>query len=235
MKNLFLSLILALIVLASPAQAETYDQAQGKSYQQAWEEGPPLTKAQLRAWVSLAATSVFDFSYENYEEQKHANKKFFTTLGYPSFYSALETSRMQEIITEHKQTVSGYILAIPRIHPPILKNERYQWQVDMVFAVAYETEKSITTQKLRVFMTVSEKDNISELDLDDELSLFEGVGIRKWVAKPVKDDDFVCEILEANAKEAQEQETIDDLQDENQSLKDRLQGLLDYIQSGSKE
>ncbi|MDH5721745.1 MAG: DotI/IcmL family type IV secretion protein [Alphaproteobacteria bacterium] len=235
MKKIILITLLTLIVFPSIGKADTYDQKQGKSYQKTWSEGPPVSKAQFKAWVSLAASNVFDFSYKNYEERKQENQKFFTTLGYTSFYNALESAKIIELITEKKQTVSGYLLTAPRISPPILKNERYLWEVDFVFAVTYETEDSVTTQKLRVFMTVSEMENADEIIINDELSLFDLIGIRKWVAEPIANsDNFVCEEIHAKAEDVKEQE-IDQLENENQSLKKRLQGLLDYIQTGSQK
>ena len=233
MKNILLITLLIFMILPSSGKADNYDQKQGKSYQNTWEKGPPISQAQFKAWITLAASNIFDFSYENYQERKLENKKYFTTLGYLSFYKALESAKILNLITDSKQTVSGYLLEAPRISPPILKHERYLWEVDFIFAVTYETESSITTQKLRVFMTVSEKENADEITIHDELSLFDLIGVRKWVAEPLN-NDVVCEKIQANAKDNKKQE-LDQLENENQSLKDRLQRLLDYIQSGSKK
>tara|TARA_B100001093_G_C26693283_1_gene955751 strand:- start:42 stop:746 length:705 start_codon:yes stop_codon:yes gene_type:complete len=234
MKNIvFIIFVITALFSSLEGKAETYDQKQGKNYQEIWAEGPPVSDAQLRAWLSLASTSVFDFSHKNYEDRQQENKKFFTTLGYMSFYNALKEAKLYDLITEKKQTISGYLLSPPKISKPILKNEGFLWEVDMVYAIVYENETSVTTQKLRVFVTVTQKEDAKDYETGDDLSPLEVLGIRKWVAEPMHEGLYVCSETETQLSH-NENDKIDELQSENKSLRQRLEELLDYVQPASK-
>ncbi len=119
---------------------------------------------EVSKFVFEAATEIMSFGFENYDERKLQNKKYFTDDGYKSFYKAMNASRIPETIATNKRVI------FPRIKcdPFVRKFDNEKWTAIFPLALSYVSGQKLLRQQLIVELYIAKTLN--------------GFGIVQWIA-----------------------------------------------------
>jgi len=133
-----------------------------------------LSAPALMSWVAQACTEVMTFGFNDYRRRLQEASRNFTRRGWDSFTSALEASRIIEMVEANQQVVN----AVPSGAPVLLSQGafagRYQWRIQLPLVLTYQSgdrrqDKRMVVQVLVVRVPRLESSN--------------GVGIEQWVAR----------------------------------------------------
>lgn len=136
---------------------------------------PNLSTPALMSWVAQAATEVMTFGFNDYRRRLQEASRNFTRRGWESFTSALQRSRIIEMVEANQQVVTS----APR-GAPVLQSEgavagRYQWVVQVPLVVTYQSGQRTKNDNLLVTVVVV---RVPRLETPN------GVGIEQWIAVP---------------------------------------------------
>ena len=135
---------------------------------------PNLSVPALMSWSAQAATEVMTFGFNDYKRRLQQASRNFTRLGWVSFTSALEKSRIIEMVETNQQVVSAAPASAPVLISEGLVNGRYQWQVQIPLVVTYQAGSSVRSDKLLVTLLLV---RVPKLESPN------GVGIEQWIAR----------------------------------------------------
>ncbi|GJL85718.1 MAG: type IV secretion system protein IcmL [Micavibrio sp.] len=136
---------------------------------------PNLSTPALMSWVAQACTEVMTFGFNDYRRRLQEASRNFTRKGWDSFTTALQKSRIIEMVETNQQVVT----AAPQ-GAPILVSEseiagRYQWIVELPLIVTYQSGSKTRSDSLLVSVVVV---RVPRLESPN------GVGIEQWIAIP---------------------------------------------------
>lgn len=135
---------------------------------------PNLSVPALMSWSAQAATEVMTFGFNDYKRRLQQASRNFTRLGWVSFTSALEKSRIIEMVEANGQVVSAAPASAPILLSEGVVNGRYQWQVQVPLVVTYQAGSSVRDDKMLVTLLLV---RVPKLESPN------GVGIEQWIAR----------------------------------------------------
>lgn len=135
---------------------------------------PNLSVPALMSWSSQAATEVMTFGFNDYKRRLQQSSRNFTRSGWVSFTSALEKSRIIEMVEANRQVVSAAPSSAPILISEGPVNGRYQWQVQVPLVVTYQAGAAIRDDKMLVTLLIV---RVPKLESPN------GVGIEQWIAR----------------------------------------------------
>ena len=135
---------------------------------------PNLSVPALMSWSAQAATEVMTFGFNDYKRRLQQASRNFTRLGWVSFTSALEKSRIIEMVEANGQVVSAAPASAPILISEGIVNGRYQWQVQVPLVVTYQAGSSVRDDKMLVTLLLV---RVPKLESPN------GVGIEQWIAR----------------------------------------------------
>ena len=135
---------------------------------------PNLSIPALMSWSAQAATEVMTFGFNDYKRRLQQASRNFTRLGWVSFTSALEKSRIIEMVETNGQVVSAAPASAPILISEGVVNGRYQWQVQVPLVVTYQAGSSVRDDRMLVTLLLV---RVPKLESPN------GVGIEQWIAR----------------------------------------------------
>lgn len=135
---------------------------------------PNLSVPALMSWSAQAATEVMTFGFNDYKRRLQEASRNFTRVGWVSFTSALEKSRIIEMVETNQQVVSAAPASSPILVSEGLVAGRYQWRVQVPLVVTYQAGASVRSDKLMINLLIV---RVPKLESQN------GVGIEQWVAR----------------------------------------------------
>lgn len=135
---------------------------------------PNLSVPALMSWSAQAATEVMTFGFNDYKRRLQQASRNFTRLGWVSFTSALEKSRIIEMVEANGQVVSAAPASAPILISEGVVNGRYQWMVQVPLVVTYQAGSSVRDDKMLVTLMLV---RVPKLESPN------GVGIEQWIAR----------------------------------------------------
>ena len=135
---------------------------------------PNLSVPALMSWSAQAATEVMTFGFNDYKRRLQQASRNFTRLGWVSFTSALEKSRIIEMVEANGQVVSAAPASAPILISEGVVNGRYQWQVQVPLVVTYQAGSSVRDDRMLVTLLLV---RVPKLESPN------GVGIEQWIAR----------------------------------------------------
>jgi intracellular multiplication protein IcmL len=136
---------------------------------------PNLSIPALMSWSAQAATEVLTFGFNDYKRRLQEASRNFTRVGWASFTTALEKSRIIEMVEANKQVVSASPTSAPVLVEEGLVNGRYQWQIQVPMVITYQAGSATRSDHLLVSLTIV---RVPKLESPN------GVGIEQWIASP---------------------------------------------------
>jgi intracellular multiplication protein IcmL len=134
---------------------------------------PNLSTPALMSWTAQASTEVMTFGFNDYRRRLQEASRNFTKIGWASFTSALEKSRIIEMVEAKQQVVTAAPRSAPILISEGLQNGRYQWQVEMPLVVTYQAGSQTRADNLLLTLLIV---RVPKLESPN------GVGIEQWVA-----------------------------------------------------
>ncbi len=135
---------------------------------------PNLSTPALMSWSAQAATEVMTFGFHDYRRRLQEASRNFTRTGWASFTTALERSRIMEMVQANQQVVTAAPRSAPVLVSEGLVNGRYQWQVEIPMVITYAAGSQTRADNLLVTLLIV---RVSKLESPN------GVGIEQWVAQ----------------------------------------------------
>lgn len=135
---------------------------------------PNLSVPALMSWSAQAATEVMTFGFNDYKRRLQQASRNFTRLGWVSFTSALEKSRIIEMVEANGQVVSAAPASAPILISEGIVNGRYQWQVQVPLVVTYQAGSSVRDDRMLVTLLLV---RVPKLESPN------GIGIEQWIAR----------------------------------------------------
>lgn len=136
---------------------------------------PNLSTPALMSWTAQAATEVMTFGFHDYRRRLQEASRNFTKVGWASFTTALEKSRIIEMVEANQQVVTAAPRSAPILISEGLQNGRYQWQVELPIVVTYQAGSQNRADNLLLTLLIV---RVPKLESPN------GVGIEQWVAVP---------------------------------------------------
>lgn len=136
---------------------------------------PNLSTPALMSWTAQASTEVMTFGFNDYRRRLQEASRNFTKIGWASFTSALEKSRIIEMVEANQQVVTAAPRSAPILISEGLQNGRYQWQVELPIVVTYQAGSQTRADNLLLTLLIV---RVPKLESPN------GVGIEQWVAVP---------------------------------------------------
>lgn len=135
---------------------------------------PNLSVPALMSWSAQAATEVMTFGFNDYKRRLQEASRNFTRSGWASFTTALEKSRIIEMVEANQQVVSAAPSSAPVLISEGLSKGRYQWQVQVPLVITYQAGASVRSDNLLVTLLIV---RVPKLESSN------GVGIEQWLAQ----------------------------------------------------
>ncbi len=136
---------------------------------------PNLSTPALMSWTAQAATEVMTFGFHDYRRRLQEASRNFTRIGWASFTSALEKSRIMEMVEANQQVVTAAPRSAPVLVSEGVVDGRYQWQVEVPMVITYQAGSQTRADNLILTLLIV---RVSKLESPN------GVGIEQWVAQP---------------------------------------------------
>ena len=133
-----------------------------------------LSAPALMSWVAQSTTEVMTFGFSDYHRRLQEASRNFTRRGWDSFTSALEASRIIEMVEANQQVVSAAPRGAPIIQWEGLSQGRYQWIVQIPLVLTYQSGDRKQTKNMLVKVVIV---RVPRLESPN------GVGIEQWIAE----------------------------------------------------
>ena len=170
-------LILTLLVYIQTSQPQDRyfaTTADGRIMQMTPLDQPNMDAPALLSWVASAASDVMTFNYTDYQRRLQQSSKHFTKVGWETFASALQRSRIIDSVTAQNQMVS----AQPKTAPVLIQEGplggKYRWVVSMPLIVNYKGVTASRQDTLQLSLVI---ERVAALENPN------GVGIAQWIAQ----------------------------------------------------
>ncbi len=136
---------------------------------------PNLSTPALMSWAAQSATEVMTFGFHDYRRRLQEASRNFTRIGWASFTSALDKSRIMEMVEANQQVVTAAPRSAPILISEGLVDGRYQWQVEIPMVITYQAGSQTRADNLVITLLIV---RVSKLESPN------GVGIEQWIAQP---------------------------------------------------
>lgn len=136
---------------------------------------PNLSTPALMSWVAQAATEVMTFGFNDYRRRLQEASRNFTRRGWESFTSALQRSRIIEMVEANQQVVTAAPRGAPVLQSEGLVAGRYQWVVQVPLVVTFQSGSRTSNNSMLITVVVA---RVPRLETPN------GVGIEQWIAAP---------------------------------------------------
>lgn len=136
---------------------------------------PNLSTPALMSWVAQAATEVMTFGFNDYRRRLQEASRNFTRRGWESFTSALQRSRIIEMVETNQQVVTAAPQGAPVLQSEGVVAGRYQWVVQVPLVVTYQSGNRTKNDNLLISVVIV---RVPRLETPN------GVGIEQWIAGP---------------------------------------------------
>lgn len=136
---------------------------------------PNLSTPALMSWVAQSATEVMTFGFNDFRRRLQEASRNFTRTGWESFTSALQKSRIIEMVEANQQVVTAAPQGAPILQSEGLSNGRYQWIVQLPMVVTYQAGARTRSDSLLITLVIV---RVPRLESPN------GVGIEQWIAVP---------------------------------------------------
>lgn len=136
---------------------------------------PNLSTPALMSWVAQATTEVMTFGFNDYKRRLQEASRNFTKTGWESFTTALQRSRIIEMVDQNQQVVTAAPQGAPILQQEGIVQGRYQWIVQVPMALTYQSGSQTRSDYLMITVVVV---RVSRLESPN------GVGIEQWIAVP---------------------------------------------------
>lgn len=123
---------------------------------------PVLTNNFITQWAGMTATSIFNLSFSDYQQQLASLHPHFTDAGWDKLTSALKSSGMIDEVVNNRLILSAVISAPPVVLSEVIINGRFTWRVQMLVLVTY-TSPSQQTQ--RTYVVTMDVQRVPTLDV----------------------------------------------------------------------
>lgn len=134
---------------------------------------PNLSTPALMSWVAQASTEVMTFGFNDYRRRLQESSRNFTRKGWESFTSALQKSRIIEMVEASQQVVTAAPAGAPILESEGLVAGRYQWIIQLPLVLTYQSGSLTKSDNLLVTVVVV---RVPRLESPN------GVGIEQWIA-----------------------------------------------------
>lgn len=134
---------------------------------------PNLSTPALMSWVAQSAAEVYTYGHHDYRRRLQEASRLFTRTGWESFTTALEASKVMDVLRENQQVVTAAPGGAPIILSEGVVNGRYEWMVELPLHVTYQAGAKRTSRTLQVRMVIVRV---------EQLESPHGVGINQWIA-----------------------------------------------------
>ncbi len=135
---------------------------------------PNLSVPALMSWSAQAATEVMTFGFNDYKRRLQEASRHFTRAGWAGFTTALEKSRIIEMVETNQQVVSAAPASAPILVSEGIVNGRYEWQVQVPLVITYQAGASVRSDRLTINIVIV---RVPKLESSN------GVGIEQWIAQ----------------------------------------------------
>ncbi len=135
---------------------------------------PNLSTPALMSWVAQACTEVMTFGFSDYRRRLQEASRNFTRRGWDSFTTALEASRIIEMVEANQQVVNAAPSGAPILQSHGEFAGRYQWIIELPLALTYQSGDRRQMKTMLVTVVVV---RVPRLESPN------GVGIEQWVAQ----------------------------------------------------
>ncbi len=136
---------------------------------------PNLSTPALMSWVAQSTTEVMTFGFNDYRRRFQTASRNFTRKGWESFSSALQKSRIIELVETNQQVVTAAPQGAPILESEGLYAGRYQWVVQIPMVLTYQSGSRMRSDSLLVTLVVVRRPRLESPN---------GVGIEQWIAVP---------------------------------------------------
>ena len=136
---------------------------------------PNLSTPALMSWTAQAATETMTFGFNDYRRRLQEASRNFTRVGWASFTTALERSRIMEMVEANQQVVTAAPSSAPVLVSEGIVNGRYQWQVEVPMIINYQAGSQVRAARIVLTLLIV---RVSKLESPN------GVGIEQWVEQP---------------------------------------------------
>lgn len=136
---------------------------------------PNLSNPALMSWVAQAATEVMTFGFNDYRRRLQEASRNFTRRGWESFTTALQRSRIIEMVETNQQVVTAAPSGSPILVSEGVVVGRYQWTIELPLVVTYQSGAKTKNTNLLITTVVV---RVPRLESPN------GVGIEQWIAQP---------------------------------------------------
>ncbi|MDI9819543.1 DotI/IcmL family type IV secretion protein [Tatlockia sp. PL877] len=103
-------------------------------------------ETQLAVWANEAIVATYSFNYKNFLPRQKEIAKYFTAGGWSAYSTALNASKLPQVVKEN----SYYVSAVATLPPEIKTIDASQWQATMPLLVVYKNPQYQQKQDLLV-------------------------------------------------------------------------------------
>ncbi|MBQ7617388.1 MAG: DotI/IcmL/TraM family protein [Desulfovibrio sp.] len=116
---------------------------------------PLYTDAALTSFANQAASAIFTLDFLHWREQLAALRIYFTKRAYLDYRKSLRDEGHLGILTQYRALMHGATLGVPIIVASGLLDQRMTWELEIPFALSYETsERILSEQKFILSMRI---------------------------------------------------------------------------------
>lgn len=122
---------------------------------------PVLTNKFVMQWAGMTATSIFNLSFSDYQQQLQSLRAAFSDDGWEKLNNALKDSGMIDQIVNSRLILSAVISAPPVVLSEAIIGGRFTWRVQMLVLVTYT---SASQQTQRTYVVTMDVQRVPTLD-----------------------------------------------------------------------
>jgi len=114
-----------------------------------------MPNSALLQWATEAASAAFTYDFVNYRAQLQKASEYFTTNGWSSFLSELQSTRNLLAVQAKKLVINAVVTRAPVILEERVINGRYAWRIQMPMIITYQSASESTTSSTTVTLTIT--------------------------------------------------------------------------------
>lgn len=134
---------------------------------------PNLDTPALMSWVATAAAEVMTFTYTDYQKRLQQASRHFTKIGWETFTTAMQKSRILDSVQAQAQLVSAQPKSAPVLMSEGILGGKYRWVIQMPLQVTYRNGANTRSDTLQLNLVVERVPSLENPY---------GVGIAQWIA-----------------------------------------------------
>ena len=108
---------------------------------------PMYTDAAITSFAAQAATTLFNLDFLHWREQLMSQRSYFSKKAYLSYRQSLKDEGHLTILSQYKALMHGVVRGMPLIVASGVLDKRMTWEVEIPFALAYETSTKVLSEQ----------------------------------------------------------------------------------------